>query len=98
MDGPEGTAKTPEEIMDVATEYYKNLLKFESRPDINIDQEFFSREEKVSAEENDILEEVFSEQEIKKVVFESYPEGGLALMGYLFYFISRFWILLKVIF
>jgi hypothetical protein len=44
MDGPEGTAKTPEEIMDVATEYYKNLLKFESRPDINIDQEFFSRE------------------------------------------------------
>jgi hypothetical protein len=95
MDGPEGTAKTPEEIMDVATEYYKNLLKFESRPDINIDQEFFSREEKVSAEENDILEEVFSEQEIKKVVFESYPEGGPSPDGLPFLFYQQILDLVK---
>jgi hypothetical protein len=48
LDGPDGTVETNEETPDVASEYYKNLFKFEPRPEMNISNEFFSREEKIS--------------------------------------------------
>jgi hypothetical protein len=95
MDGPAETAKTPEEIMNVATDYYKKLFKFEPRPNINIDQDFFGAWEKVSGEENGILEEAFSEQEIKKDVFESHPEGAPSPEDLFFLFYQQFWELAK---
>jgi hypothetical protein len=60
---------------------------------MNIFNEFFSREEKVSREELEILESRFTETKIKKAVFDSYPDGALALMGFLLGFIKKFGIL-----
>jgi hypothetical protein len=42
MDGPEGIVESTVEIIEVASTYYKELFKFESKPDINIDKQFFS--------------------------------------------------------
>jgi hypothetical protein len=42
---------------------------------MNISNEFFSREEKVSNEELEILESRFTEAEMKKAMFNSYPDG-----------------------
>jgi hypothetical protein len=36
VDGPDGEAKSIEEIVEVATKYYKDLFKHEVKLDINI--------------------------------------------------------------
>jgi hypothetical protein len=41
MDGPEGSVQSTEEIIKVAIEYYKDLFKFEPKPNIKIDEDFF---------------------------------------------------------
>jgi hypothetical protein len=93
LDGPDGAVETNEGMLDVTTKYYKKIFKFEPRPEMNIFNEFFSREEKVSREELEILESRFTETKIKKAVFDSYPDGALALMGFLLGFIKKFGIL-----
>jgi hypothetical protein len=37
MDGLEGNVQSTEGIIKVATEYYKDLFKFEPKPNISID-------------------------------------------------------------
>jgi hypothetical protein len=71
----------------VATKYYKELFKFESRPNINISEIFFSEEEKLTDEKNLVLENKFIEEEIKKIVFESYLDGapGPDELSFMFY-------------
>jgi hypothetical protein len=56
LDGPAGTMTKIEEILEVATKYYKELFKAEDRPNTNIFENFFSKGEKVTQEESDILE------------------------------------------
>jgi hypothetical protein len=87
LDGPEGTTESTEEIVKVATNFYKDLFKYEFRPNIHLDNELFVEGEKVGSEENEALEARFSEEEIRKVVFESYSDGapgpdGLSFMFY----------------
>jgi hypothetical protein len=41
LDGVEGTVETTEEIVKVATNYYRDLFKKELKHDINIDPDFF---------------------------------------------------------
>jgi hypothetical protein len=41
VDGPDGEAKSIEEIVEIATKYYKDLFKHEVNPDINIATDFF---------------------------------------------------------
>jgi hypothetical protein len=41
LDGVEGTVETTEEIVKVATNYYRDLFKKEMKHDINIDPDFF---------------------------------------------------------
>jgi hypothetical protein len=58
LDGPEGIVQSTEEIVKVATEYYKDLFfckhkdlfKYEPRPNMSIEENFFSEEEKVTVE------------------------------------------------
>jgi hypothetical protein len=69
LDGPAGTVTKTEEILEVATKYYKELFKAEDRPNINIFENFFTEGEKMTQEESDILERGFSEEEIKKGYF-----------------------------
>jgi hypothetical protein len=95
MNGPKGIVETTKEILKVASNYYKDLFKYEARPDINIDEHFFSQEEKVSEEERETLETPFSEEEVRKAVFESYPEGAPGPNGLSFIFYKQFWNLIK---
>jgi hypothetical protein len=91
MEGLEGIVEDTKDIIEVATKYYKNMFKIEARPEIHIAQDvFFSNDEKVSSEENEVLEAPFSEMEVKKVVFGSYSEGGSVPDGMSFLFYQNF--------
>jgi hypothetical protein len=52
-------------MLKVATEFYKELFKKEDRPYIRLLDDFFSREEKVTPQENIELEKELSKKEIK---------------------------------
>jgi hypothetical protein len=94
LDDHEGTVQSTEEIIKVATKYYKDLLKFEPRPNISIDDNFFNEGERVIAEENAGLEVVFTE-EVKIVIFGSYSDGAPGPDSLTFSFHQIFWDLIK---
>jgi hypothetical protein len=64
IEGPDGAVKSIEEIIEVTTQYYKNLFRFEPRPNIKLSEEFFTNEEKIS-KEREMLEKRISKEEIK---------------------------------
>jgi hypothetical protein len=41
MEGLEGIVEDTKDIIEVATKYYKNMFKFEARPEIHIAQDVF---------------------------------------------------------
>jgi hypothetical protein len=41
VEGPAGVVNSTQEIIEVATQYYKELFKFEPRPNLNIEEDFF---------------------------------------------------------
>jgi hypothetical protein len=95
MDGPEGTVQSTKEIIKVATDYYMDLFRFESKPNINIDDNFFDDEEKMTVEENEGLEAIFTKEEVKIAVFGSYSDGAPSPDGLSFLFYQKFWGLVK---
>jgi hypothetical protein len=90
MDGPEGTVQSTKEIIKVATDYYMDLFRFESKPNINIDDNFFDDEEKMTVEENEGLEAIFTKEEVKIAVFGSYSDGAPSPDGLSFLFYQKF--------
>lgn len=75
--------------------YYKDLLRAEARPEINLMPDFFCESEKVIEAENDWLESICTEEEVKKVVFDSYSDGAPGPDGLPFMFFQSFWDVLK---
>ena len=73
----------------------KNLFKYEAKPEINITESFFNEEDKVREAENILLEASFSEEEIKKAIFESYSNGAPGPDELAFSFYQTFWHLIK---
>lgn len=73
-------------MLQLAVDFYKNLFAKEDRLDINLDADFWNLEEQVTAEENDMLDQDFSEEEIKTAVFQSYAEGAPSPDGFPFLF------------
>jgi hypothetical protein len=90
LDGLDGVVESTEDIVEVATNFYRDLFKFEPRPDINISRDFFEEIDKVTTEENEMLEKPFSKG-IKKAIFESYIEGSPGPDGLSFMFYHNFW-------
>jgi hypothetical protein len=90
IDGPEGTVNNTKDIIKVATQYYTELFKFEPRPNINISSSFFSEGEKLGFEENEVLEDKFTEEEIKKLSLSPTLMGLLGQMVFLLCSISIF--------
>jgi hypothetical protein len=95
VEGPDGMTNNTFDILKVASEYYKNLFRYEPRPNVNIDAEFFSREEKLGAHDREMLENGFSEEEIRRAVFESYSDGAPEPDGLSFIFYQKFWSVIK---
>jgi uncharacterized glyoxalase superfamily protein PhnB len=80
-----------------AVSFYKNLFGKEPRSNLRMGDEFWEEDEKVSKDDNEILEAELSEEEILTAIKGSYAEGGgQALMAPPFYFTRSFGLLLKV--
>jgi hypothetical protein len=65
-----------------AMNFYKNLFREESKEGISIGEDFWDVVDKIYPKENEALEAEFSEEEIKKAVFDSYAEGAPGLMAF----------------
>jgi hypothetical protein len=89
VEGPDGVADNTTDILKVATEYYKTLFSYESRPNVNIYAEFFSREEKLLAEDIEMLENGFMKRKLGKLYLSLILMEPLGLMGSLLCFIRN---------
>jgi hypothetical protein len=67
-----------------ALEFYKKLFGEKNRQNIKMDEAFWDEAEKVTPKENNILESGFLEEEVKRVVDESYAEGTSGPDGFSF--------------
>jgi hypothetical protein len=74
---------------------YKTLFGEEPKVNIRLGEAFWSEDEMVKIEENKALEADFSEEEIKKAVFDSYVERDPGTDGMSFLFYQKFWHIIK---
>ena len=95
LDGPNGPVTEVDEMLKVASDFYKDLFKKENPSGFSLQNIFFSASEKVSPAENELLEAPFSETEVKEAIFSSYPDGAPSSDGIPFLFYQHFWDLVK---
>jgi hypothetical protein len=57
LDSPEGTAETTKDIIRVATNYYKELFKYEVKPNINVADDFFPEGDKLTTDQDRFVRE-----------------------------------------
>jgi hypothetical protein len=96
IEGPAGAKENIEEIIRVATDYYKGLFKYEPRPELKIAKDFFREEDKMTAEENEALALEFTEEEVRKAIFYSYSDGAPGPDGLSLMFYQHFWEVIKI--
>jgi hypothetical protein len=60
-----------------------------------LDENLWEEKDKVSAEENEILEAEITEEEVKKAIDDSYDAGASGPDGFSFLFYQRFWPLIR---
>lgn len=83
-------------MLEHAVKFYDNLFGEEQRSGVKLDEDFWKEEEKVTHEENDMLEADITEDEIKEAIFGSYAEGAPSPDGFSFLFYQKFWETIKV--
>lgn len=85
--GPTGLVYENVGMLNVAADLYKNLFSKEDRLEVDLDDNFWDETEKVTTEENELLQAPFSETEIKDALFNCYAEGapGPDGLSFLFY-------------
>lgn len=86
---------TKKGMMNIAVDYYKNLFAKEVESGVELSQDFWDNEDKVSEDENKLLTAPFSEEEIKAALFSCYAEGAPRPDGLSFIFYHKFWDLIK---
>jgi hypothetical protein len=82
-------------MLEHAREFYQTIFGKEPRRNFKLDPEFWEDDERVRNEENELLEALFSEEEIRKAIFDSYAEGVPSPDGFSFLFYQKFWSLIK---
>uniref|UniRef100_A0A453BVE3 Reverse transcriptase domain-containing protein n=1 Tax=Aegilops tauschii subsp. strangulata TaxID=200361 RepID=A0A453BVE3_AEGTS len=82
-------------MLEVATDFYKNLFAYEPKPDLHLGNGFWSEAEMTSEEVRRDLERPFSEDEIKEAIMSSYASGAPGPDGLSFLFYQNFWDLIK---
>lgn len=63
----------------------------EERLDINLDDDLWGSGDLVTIAENNLLDQPFSEEEVKAVVFSSYADGAPGPDGFPFLLYQKFW-------
>jgi hypothetical protein len=84
------TYNKTESMSKYATEFYKKLFGREPRENLRLDENFWEEDEKVTNEENQLLQIEFSEEEIKTAIDASYAEGAPGPDGFSFMFYQKF--------
>ena len=82
-------------ILDIAVNYYKNLFGFEQKLNVDLADDSWGPDDRVSGAQNEVLDAPFSETEVKDAVFSSYTEGAPGPDGFSFLFYQTFWDLIK---
>ena len=82
-------------MLSVASEFYKKLFAQEDKVDISLGSHFWDPEDMVTSEENETLQQPFTEEEIRQAIFESYYSSAPGPDGFSFLFYQRFWGLIK---
>jgi hypothetical protein len=73
--GPNGDVHDIAGMLNIVVDYYKFLFGSENRLDINLADDFWAPNEKVSNMHNSALDVEYTEKEIKEAVFGSLPDG-----------------------
>ena len=76
LEGPDGRVYSTKDILDVATNFYKNLCGFEPKPTIHLGDQLWSAEELVIDSENEMLENPFLRNFFKETIMGSYASGA----------------------
>ena len=84
LEGPNGQVTDTQDMLTLATKFYKDLFGFETSLDVSLGDNFWAEEEKVTLEENLMLQCPFSEVEIKEAIFGSYADGAPGPDGFSF--------------
>ena len=95
LEGPLGPVTETKDLLSLATDYYKSLFGYEQKLDVKLGDNFWSKEERISLLENELLEAPFSKAEIKEAVFGSYSDGAPGPDGFSFMFYQHFWETIK---
>ena len=82
-------------MLSHTVDFYKNLFGEEESMGVHLGENFWEEEDKISNDENEVLEAPFSEEEIRAAVFESYAEGAPGPDGFSFLFYQTFWNIIK---
>lgn len=85
-----------EEMLKIASSYYKDLFSKESKPSIFLGDNFWDANDLLTDEEVSLLGAPFSEEEFFNAVKSSYAAGAPGPDGFSFLFYQTFWSLIKV--
>jgi hypothetical protein len=96
LDGPLGPMYSNEEMLKIASSYYKDLFSKESKPSIFLGDNFWDANDLLTDEEVSLLDAPFSEEEFFNAVKSSYAAGAPGPDGFSFLFYQTFWSLIKV--
>lgn len=96
LEGPSGLTQDNNEMLQVAADLYKNLFGKEDKLNIHLCHNFWEPGEQVTAEENELLDKDFTEEEVREAVFQSYAEGAPGPDGFSFIFYQKFWDAIKL--
>jgi hypothetical protein len=77
------------DLINHVVQFYKKIFGKEPRENMQLDDNFWVEDEKVTQEENVELEKEFSAEEVKNAIDESYAKGVLDPDGF-FLFYQKF--------
>ena len=95
LEGDAGLVQDTSGMLDIAVKFYKSLFCAEGKLDVALSSDFWDPVDRVTGDQNALLEADFTEDEVKTAVFGSYAEGAPGPDGFSFLFYQQFWGLIK---